>query len=444
MTIYKITLCVYFILYLADGAVAQSNQTSRVLTFEEAVQLAPNASKKGKMADAELDARRSEHNEALSGLGPKVRATYTQAQFDRAVTVPLGPDAITLRPDEVRQGGLELTQPISGIFTAYKASEVAKAYEQASAANSDFTKISAAFEAASAYIEAQEADELVKLAESSIAAADAQMRDADILSKSGRITQSDLLKIGIAAQEAKAQLARMNARQKKAKQRLLYLVGFTPDTNILLQPLPKTNEAVKSADAVNLPREAEGWKTRVDLKKASLELEAANYEATLSHMKFAPNVNAFVKLDRVYSEPSFGNPPFTRTYGLSVSWDIWDNGARIFASSEAAARIRKASSSLQEAEELARLEVEGLTADLSASREALNAAKAAVDQAEEAYRLDKARFSSGLVTTTDLLLSEATRTKAWGVFVDTLAQLNRLSLSLQKALGSIHPKMLSQ
>src|SRR5262249_49753326 len=154
-------------------------------------------------------------------------------------------------------------------------------------------------------------------------------------------------------------------------------------------------------------------------------------EQSLTRWQFAPSVNAFARWERIYSEPPFGNPPFTRTFGVQASWDLWDNGARVFATQEAAAKTQKSQAALKEMQEQVGLETSGLMADLRAAKETLKAAKAAVDQADEAYRLDKARFASGLITATDLLLSEATETKARGNLVMTLTEVHRLALNLE-------------
>jgi outer membrane protein TolC len=427
------------------GQIAAAQGGSPVpLTFAEAVDRAPTASTRREAAQAELDATTARRDEALTALGPKVHANYTQATFDRAVTVPFGAEAITLRPDDLRQGGLEVKQPLSGLFAAYELAAAAKSRQDASAANLDLERAAAAFDTAGAYLEAQEADELVRLAETSIAAFESQTRDAEALSRSGKIIRSDLLKISIAIQDAKAQLARATARQTKARERLLHLVGLPRGSAVTLEPLPKAAAAAKSIPSLLAAARNEAAPDRLEVKKAALDVAAAEHAVSLSKWKFAPSVDAFVKWDRIYSEPPFGNPEFTRSYGVTASWEIWDNGARIFAAREASALTRKSAAALREAKDQARLETDGLVADLLAAKEALAAAQAAVDQAEEAYRLDKARFTNGLVTATDLLLSEATRTKIKGAYVTTLAQLGRLALDLQRAGGATKPRMLSQ
>jgi outer membrane protein TolC len=375
-------------------------------------------------------------------LGPKVEADYTQAKFDKTVTVPFGTEEFTLRPQDLKQGSIMVSQPLLGLFVGYQAAEAAKSREDAKGVGLELARATAAFDAASAYIEAQEADELVHLAEATIAASDSQLRDAEALSKSGRIIRSDVLKISIAGQDAKALLARARARQRKARERLLHLVGLPAGSDVKLDPLPDPSAAAKVDPATMAKPQGNAPVERLEVRRAALDVEAAEHDARLSRWRFAPSVNAFMKWERIYSEPPFGNPPFTRSYGVMASWEIWDNGAKIYAARASDAQTRKAEAALRESKDQARLEIDGLVADVQAAKESLIAARASVEQAEEAYRLDKARFANGLVTATDLLLSDATQTKAKGNFVMTLTQLHRLALNLQKAAGATKPQQI--
>src|SRR5690606_32497369 len=129
-------------------------------------------------------------------------------------------------------------------------------------------KTEAAFDAADTYLSAQEAAELVRIADASIAAAEGQQKDAEALAKSGRIIRSDLLKINIAAQDAKAQRAKAIAAEKKARERLFYLVGLPMDDSIILEPMP----TAVASDSYVMPESAtalnEAAQNRLELKQA--------------------------------------------------------------------------------------------------------------------------------------------------------------------------------
>ena len=62
-------------------------------------------------------------------------------------------------------------------------------------------------------------------------------------------------------------------------------------------------------------------------------------------------------------------------------------------------------------------------------------------RSEEAYRIDNAKFKSGVTTVTDLVLSETQQTRARGGLVSAVTELMVQELQLQKALGGKRPKL---
>lgn len=432
-----------FLLFLLVSWRAAHADEGRILSFTEAVDRAESASPQRAAAQADVDASIARRKEALSGLGPKVRADFSETRYDKEITVPFGSENALLRADNLREGSIAVLQPVSGLYTAYQQTAAAKSYEETSQLNLDIAKASASFQVADAYLQAQQAREQVEIAKSSLMATESQVKDAEALTQSGRLMRSDFLKIGIAQQDAKAQWARAKAEQKKSMDRLLYLVGLPSDAPVQLETLSRVQTADSFPSSDRSTALGNATEKRLELQRAAASVRSAEHSERLTQLKYIPTVDLFVKWQRIYSEPPFGNPPFTRSYGVAASWELWDNGARSFAHDEAAAETRKAQTALQESKDRVRLEIDDLLADLEAAREAFTAAEAAVEQAEEAYRLDKARFSNGLVTTTDLLLSEATATKAKGNRLSSVVHLDRLMLALQRATGSTKPQALN-
>ena len=430
------------LMFTAWPALAATNPapSGAPLSLAQAIDMAISASPKRQAAEAQLDQDSAKRREALSGLGPKLRGDYTAARFDKPVDVAFGPQAFTLRPDELREGSLTLSQPVTGFYGAYEKAGIARTQRDRSAMGLDQAKANAAFAAAEAYRRAQQADEFVRIAQGSIASTESQAKDGDALAKSGRLIRSDLLKIKIAQQDARAQLARSVAGQKKARERLLYALGLPHGENPQLDPLPNAANIRAYVPPAYQGAVDQASNARLDVKQASLGVEQAEYVSSLAHFRFAPDINLFLKWERIYSPPPFGNPDFTRSYGVTASWDIWDNGAKVFVSQQAAAETLKAQTALTEAKDKMHLELEGLLVDFDAAKETLLAAEASVAAAEEAYRLDKARFGSGLVTTTDLLLSENSQTKARGALVTAAVEADLMRLGIEQALGEKKPK----
>ena len=410
------------------------------VAFSQAISMAVAASPKREQAQADVAAATARHDEALAGLGPKVNAAFASTRYDKDVAASLGADSFSIRPSHLDAGDIVVSQPVTGIYTAMERAGMTHVQQDVSVSALDRAKADAAFGAAEAYRQAQEADEMVRIAQAGIAATAGQVHDAESLAASGRLIRSDLLKIKIAQQEARAQLAKSVAVQKKAHERLRYAVGLAPGQDVALDPLPPV-ASVQSYQAPVVEKAVSQAETsRLELREAALGVEQAAYGTRLARWQFAPQVDVFAKWEHIYSPPPFGTPDYTRSYGVPASWELWDNGSRVFAARAAQATVQKAATALQETKDHVRLEIEALEADLQAAKESLAAAEASVKQAEEAYRLDKARFASGLVTATDLLLSQAGETKTRGALVAAATETDLLILRLERALGQPRPQ----
>lgn len=437
LSVLSLSLCTF-----KAPALAQAVDSTKNLSFYEAIERATQTSPRRDQSQAEYDMTVAQTKKTMSNLGPKVKLKFSQNYFDKNVSLPFGTETFLLRPDKLTEGSIEVTQPLTGLLTVHKQTKVAKQREESSMLGLEQTNLNISFDTATAYIEAQASGEQVKIVKTSVTATESQLKDAESLTKLGRLNQSDLLKMKIARQEAKAQFAKANAQNKKAIDRLLYLTNLPTGTVVQLDVLPEASIMIDVKVPSLEPNIEKAELARIDFKQASSNVEAAEQYQQLTRLKFIPTIDLYANWSRIYSIPPFGNPTFTRSFGINASWDIWENGSRVFETRESAAQIQKANAMLQETKDRIKLEIQALTADIEAAREALSAAKAAVDQSEEAYRLDKARFSNGLVTTTDLLLSEATRTRTKGALITTLTNFSNLLLNLQKATGVTKPQVI--
>lgn len=430
----------YIFLFLAIPLPLFAQDGGKHLSLEESVQRARSASHRREEAEADLDAQSARRRLRYTSMGPDARVEYRDIAYDQNVAIDFGGAESVLRPDRLREGSLVITQPLLGLYRNYQAGAAESSHEESLKYALEGVEVDAAFSAAELYRRGQQANEWAKIAESSLAAADSQEKDAESLLRSGKLLRGDLLKIQMAQQDAKAQLARAQAGKKKAMERLRYLLVLEGAEPIELDPLPHASD-LDAFQSPELTKALERAKTdRSEYRQAESDRERSAHALKTTQAQFLPNVDFFLRWDTIYSETlPFGTPRNTRSFGISASWDLWDNGARLFAMQEASAQQHKADAHLRETSERFRVEIESLLADAEAARQNLDSAKIRVAQAEEAYRIDKARFTSGYVTTTDLLLSEANLTRARGAWVEALVEADVLVLNLKKAMGAKNP-----
>ena len=412
-----------------------------MITMARAVQMAVSASHKRRKAEYDLTSQTARRRAALADLGPRIALEASDVRFDKSVMIPFGGDMATVRPDHILDGSLSVTQPVTGLYTNWQRSRVERSAEKIAQLTVDLSGADAAFGTAEVYLRAQQAAEMINISMASIAATEAQVHDAEALLTSGRLIKSDLLRIKIAEDEARAALARATADRDKVYELLRYDLGLAEDANFAIESLPTVEKVIQQYESVAASTSHDAYQGRLELKQAQMAVDKAANSQKVVHMKFAPQINLFMKWDRIYSTPlAFGTPDYTRTVGVAATWDLWDNGSRVLAEQEVSAQVKKAGVAVEETREQLRLELSSLFADVRATREALAARMSAMTQAEEAYRIDKARFGIGLVTATDLVLSEASQTRARGALLASLTEINVLLLKIKKATGALTPQ----
>lgn len=420
------------------------------LGYEETIQKALATSSQRKIAESDYDAQVAKKRQAWAGIGPKVTAGYTELKFDKKIneTIPLAippslggtgePIMFPVRDDKMRTASITVAQPIVSLYPLIQ-------YARFEGVNADLKQTTlkiiereVAYGSAVGYRRAQQAAEMVDIARASIKAAENQSKDAKALFSAGKLTKGDLLKVEMALLDAKAQLAKAEAGRDVAFSSLSEALGLPHDSFLVLD---KISRAPKPGPLGDQPRNDlvdKAVRTRLEMTAANHGASLADFGKSLAYAKFTPQVNVFAKWEKDYYNlvPEARN---TRTYGVQATWDIWSNGQSFFEVYEASAGQLKAEESKHEQEQKIRLEVYQALSNLKAAKEMVVLAQGVLEQAEEAYRIETARFRSGATTTTDLLLSENAQTKARGGLVAALTELDIQYLNLGKAVGFESP-----
>lgn len=162
--------------------------------------------------------------------------------------------------------------------------------------------------------------------------------------------------------------------------------------------------------------------------------DLVSFNRKLAYTEFLPSVNFFAQWDRDF-RPLNSNPENTQSYGVSVNWNLWSSGNSIFGVRESTQQIMAAEAGIGSAEQRLRLGIYQHVANLKAQELSMRLARTTVDQASEAYRIEKAKFSSGSSSASDLVLAEASLTAARGRVITSHADYQVTRLQLNKAMG---------
>jgi outer membrane protein TolC len=420
-------------LVFADGS---------TLTLEKAVIRGLSVSKKIQMSQTDLQSQKDKKREAYAGAGPIAKIDYTKVRYDRAqiAQVP-GLGNLVLRPDTASTGSLVVAQPITGFFAYYEKGSFESGMEGIQESVVLATEVEIAFGVYTAYRRAQQAERMVTISESTIVAMDSQKNNAEALQRAGKLTKGDLLKIDIASLDARANKAQAVSQKTVAMETLRQLLDLPVGEDLKLEDLvidgkgdakaiPNTNEAKEKA-----------FNNRLDLSIAKSTKESFSSLKKLSYVRFAPDVNVFFRWDRTFDQQAVAlpAPKDVKSVGLQVSWQLWDNGSKIFAHRQTEAQIEKAETAEFDLRDKIELEVYQNVAQLKALQETLTLRKVGVSQAEESYRIENAKFEQGSTTVTELLLSQAALNRAQGGLIAAVVDMDIQWMQLLKAQGERRP-----
>lgn len=411
------------------------------LTLGEAINRAVNVSPQVRGAEADRDAQVERRRGATSDLGPRVSVDYTQARYRDAQKFSISPQApaILMRPQEVRTGSLTVAQPITGLYALTEKLRFESAQEDLKNATLKLTKADVAFSGAEAWLQAYQAQRLLAIAEQSVAAAQSQRKDGAALERAGRLNHGDLLKLDLAVSEAQARAAQARAGRDIALAGLKQAINLPLDAPLTLaDALPTLPTQVP--DLSTALREA--LDKRLEAQQAKAGVEVAGFGTKLAYARFTPSVNLFYKWDHSFSPPSaLSGEENNKYYGIQATWEIWNNGSHFFGVREAAENNAKAEAQKEGVENFIRLDVNRALASLRSAQEQVALSSVAVKQAEEAYRIEVARFRSGAKTATDVILMETSQASARGRQVAAQTDAVLWNLKTQKALGVELPRL---
>lgn len=407
-------------------------------SVEDAINKTLIESPRLKQVQAEEQAQREKKRGAWSALGPRVRASYNEVHFPDEIKVTFSGNEYLLRPDKSKVATLQVVQPVAGLLPLYENARIQGIAETIAEMKTGIMSTELSFLAADMWLKAFQAQKQLHIAKASVIASESQLKDAHALERAGRLNRGDVLKLELLNSENKAKVAQARSFRNIAFSGLKESVGLSPlnELNLLDRlPTPKF-EDLEAEQALKLALEQ-----RSEKKVADKTSYIVYFAKKFAYSQFAPELNVFVQFERNLGDISaFGQKNRdTRTYGVQLTWNLWENGATVFAVREAWQKEIQAEQEVRAVETNIRLEVVSALSGLKASKESLNLAKTAVSQAEEAYRIIKSKFLTGSSSATDLVLAQTSSAGAKDRLIAMEIDYIGWQLKLQRALGKERP-----
>jgi outer membrane protein TolC len=423
---------------------SSSAQAPRRLTLGEAARLAASQTIGVQSAQYRVQEAQARVTQSQSALYPQLDfgPNWSARSFNSATfgfTLPTAPGQRPfLNPDGQILGPVRIWDfRANGSQTIYDPSasqRVRTARSSVAAASADVATAAeqSAMNAASIYVRAIRADAALqaRIADSTLA--------ADLLGiahdqlEAGVGVALDVTRAESQAATSRAQL--IIARNDRDRARLdllraLNLPLLTPislSDTLVTMPLPAAENEQAAVDLA--------LRERPDIRAATAQLDVAEQQLATLKATRLPRVSAF------------GNDGYdgfinhllnTYTYGVQLSWSLYDGRRRSAQEQEQEAMARDIEARRRDLQQQVAVDVRGALLDMASAREQVDAARERQRLAEQEVQQARDRFRAGVAGNADVITASLTLNNARTGLVDALTSFQASRVSLARAEGTV-------
>lgn len=284
------------------------------------------------------------------------------------------------------------------------------------------------------YYDLQEADELVRIAQTALANALAVLRDAEGLNAGGVGTRLDVQRSQVLVANVRQDLELTLTLQKNARRRLVQRLGISENVDVTAA------DPVKIAGTWPLSLEEsiiEAFKNRSELDELLLQREVSQRQEQVIRAVNRPQVNLFARYTALNILDSDPNPGFVDGYavGGTLLWDLYDGGATSARIAREETNQRIVETLFAQTRDDIRLQVERSYNDLQANQTNIQTAAESLDEAKEVLRRSRIGFQAGVTTQLEVTTAQTNLTQAETNLVRSILNYNRALAALQRAVN---------
>lgn len=402
---------------LVAVAAAPREASAENITLDQAVAASLEHNRQIAMSGAAVDAARSRVEATRAMQYPSLDAEANVLVWNEEIVLDLAPPGVMLPPDldssvTVRDrvtaaASVTLAQPLTRLLTIRKLVDVEQAGLGAAQAEVRAARLDVALQVAQAYFQALQADAARSIAAASVNQVDAQLRQARALEEVGMLGRVDVMRLEAALAASRQQELQARTGAALARDTLALAMGRHD---------PSAPEPVDDfPDKLPAPPWQDAGAPAVDEQPAFVAARRRSEQARLgqdaARANRYPNVAAVARYEHTEGNSTF-QAADSWFVGLNLEWNLWDWGKQRHEIEEAGAQARRAALGVELLEDQLLLQARSHVLQARTAYEALSVARSGLEAAEEAFRMQSARYAEGSATTTDLLQAETEVTQA--------------------------------
>jgi outer membrane protein len=445
----KQSMVLFFVLVIGTHSnVARAQQPSGI-TLAKAVSIALGGNPAQKMAVAEHRAAVADVREAKAAFLPQVSFT------ESAMT---GTDPVFAFGTRLRQGRFtnadfalnrlnypdpisDFSAGVSGQWTLFDSfrnrftEKRAQWMENAAKHDLDRAGQQIVYATVAAYYNVLLAEKQAQLAEETVHTAESVMEQSQSRVDAGTAVAADLLSAKVLLAQRRQEFIVARNDLAMAQMQFNIVLGLPADT-------PQEMSQILAEHALDAPPVAElestALKNRPDLLGVTAMAAAQDAGVKLAKASFGPRLNAIGSW-RTDTVNFAGNGSNSWMAGAELQFDIFSGGAKLARLQHERAMQDRAAAAKNGAEDNVRLELRRAYYDFDSARQSLEVTRATVSQAEEALRMLRDRYESGLATITDLLRTEDAVRQSRTAYWQAVSHYATSYAAMELAAGTLNP-----
>lgn len=420
--IMKKLLCIEFLFIILS--LSSYSQEEKKIALKEALKIAVEKSYELKISESEIEANKYSSKSMSANFYPKLHTEVNMQYWGTPLKAKLMESEIEIdisqipppfdkmakmfgEPIKVRDAltgvvSVSIIQPLTPIYGLYHSVAALDRVTDGAIEKKMRIKNDVSFRVIETYFKFLQVKKGLELSSNSVKLIKEHLERAKSFLSAGIIEKNDVLKAEVALANAMDIEFRAKAGVEVARSAFNLSMGFSPEgdyipEDILEEGLPTLDKSLEEYEKIAL-------EIRPEIKEAKIQVEIAECYSKTAWSGMIPVLSVMGTFTRSEGQTfSYGNQYFI---GATLSWDIFEWGAKYYKIKEANMRISQAQTYLWKLKDIIKLEVKSKYLEAKQALDTLETTKLTIAQAEENFRLEKNRFEAHINTSVEVLDAE--------------------------------------
>ncbi|GEM_PF-661068 len=438
---------------------ASAQEVTKRVTITECVQEAMNIHPSVKQAKQAVEASEASLKSVRGSFGPSLTVEGNVIRWDEEQKMSFGggggadlsllppPQTVyeqllagmlsgfsggTIIQEQVTwQVSATLMQPITPLWTVYKAYQLGKLGINVAQVKEEEARIAAALNVVDAYYAHLQARAMLEVIQASIKRVQAALEKVEKLKEAQLVGKGDVLKVKVALASALQGEVQAKNAVELTRAVLAAHVGWSMD--VYLEPADISKVLPSRPSATMRGAMETAIEKRPELAQLRLSLQQVGLAEEIVWAEYIPTVVALGTYTHAEGSPMRKEDSYF--IGLNLSWKVFEWGKTWYKIDESRAQARQLQSAMEMAANYISLEVKRAWLDFSSAFENLKATEVRIEQAEENFRIQSKLYEEQYKTSTDLLEAEADLTEATAQRALAFYKVWQARAAMGKAMG---------